>query len=428
MAGSRSEQPQSPLLGMGMPRDVRTALIYPFTAIDMLGLFASTCQQAEAETAFPRLLHCAAFALPESYQQKDKSKLAAIAILKRHPELLFQKGWTRDPAGHLIYGSPYQIFLGAGDIWALKAIHEEIIPKMKDGAATTAREQYIEQFPNPSCLLTSFTAEDIIVLKSLATEMQEDLQLKIQSISDEADEHRSVLFDKNEFAVIHQLLSENKREDLCAKLCEADMLYDDRNKAQIAQVTELLKEIVAAISVDPCTNGKATQERTVNAIRALREYLAPQKEKICTGLYSPPEIMKIIHDVYNQNFDPWTGDQLRLYSFEVIGGAQCSASAVDAQCYQKGLFKFDINSAPDRTVSYFTRSGVPGGLGSSFFIDVYWGGRLPARGCAVLRAARGREVCRVVGNLMSNKNTELAKLMRQSESRREAKTSRCVIL
>lgn len=383
MAGSRSEQRDSLLLTPLLPGDVRTQLIYPFTPIDMLGLFASTCQKAEAETALPRLLHCAAFALPESYRQEDKTKLAAIAILKRHPELLFQKGYTRDHAGRLIYGSPYQVFLGAGDIWARKTIHEEILPLIEGGEAK-ALEQYIQQFPNPSCALASLTQEDLIALKGLIektgsfsqdgkVQVSDDLQAKVLSMNDHEDAYQKVLFEKQELVVIHQLLSENKREDLCTKLCEAEMLYDERNKAQIEQIREDLKEIVAAIAVDPCTNGEATQERTMHAIRTLREHLAPQKGAIRTGLYSPPEIMQIIHAVYDQNYTPWSWEKLSLYSFEVIGGAQRSAAAVDAQCYKKGLSSFDVKTAPDRTLSYFSRSGVPGDLGRSLFVDVYFG-------------------------------------------------------
>lgn len=127
-------------------------------------------------------------------------------MLRNYPELLFKQGLTRDPAGNSIYGSAYQIFLGTQDVWALKTIYEEIIPLIKDGEAK-ALEQYIQQFPNPSCILAVFTPEDIVVLKSLVVEMQEDLQLKIQSISHQDDKYKSVFFEKNEFSVIHQLLS-----------------------------------------------------------------------------------------------------------------------------------------------------------------------------------------------------------------------------
>jgi hypothetical protein len=432
MSGSRYENPQSPqtastLLG-AVCRDVRS-IIYPATTMDVLGLFARTCQKAEAETALPRLLHCAAFALPESWQQEDKTKLAAIPILKRHPQLLFQKGFTRLPSGQLVYGSPYQVILGSGVIWARKTIHEEIIPLIEGGEAL-ALEQYIEQFPNPGCVLGSFTQEDLIALKKLMeqrnAQVSDDLQIKVLSMNDNEDAYTKVLFEKQELVVIHQLLSENKREDLCTKLCEAEMLYDDRNQAQIAQVIEDLKEIVAAISVDPCTNGKATQQRTIDAIRTLREHLAPQKGAIRTGLYSTPEIMKIIHHVYKQNFAPWSGDQLNLYSFVVIGGAERSASAVDAQCYKKGLSSFDIKTPPDRTLSYFSGPGRCAGLGSSSFVDVYYG----AGACAGAHAARG-VVTRLRGPIakfLSSKQSELTKpTLRHPKPIREAKVSLCVI-
>lgn len=385
MAGARSEQPESLLLGMDMPKDVRTYLIYPFTPIDMLGLFARTCKKAEAETALPRLLHCAAFALPESRNQADKTKLAAIAILKRHPELLFQKGYTRDPAGHLIYGSVYQVFLGAGDIWALKTIHEQIIPLIEGGAAK-ALEQYLQQFPNPTIhAFARLRAKDYTLLQSLEIKTEE-LQSKIQSI-----------------------------------LCKEEMQHDDINKALIAQVTEDLNEIAAAISADHCTNGKPLKTSTINAIRKLHEHLAPKNVAIQTGLYSPPEILKIIHDIYHQHFPGWSGNQANAYSVEVIGGAERVASAVDAQCYKKGLSTFDIQTSPDRTLSYFSRSGVPSNLGSSFFIDVNYGDD------ACYFPACGTEDA--FGTFLSGKKSELAKLfLLHPQPRREENTSLCVIL
>ena len=413
-----------------LDHNVRKQGVYSHLAIDTLSIFAKTCKKAEAETAFPRLLHCAAFALPESYQQKDKTTLAAIAMLKTHPELLFQKGYTRLPSGQWVDGSPYQVILGSGDIWARKTIHEEIIPLIEGGEAL-ALAQYIEQFPNPSCALASFTQKELIALKGLlekagslsqdgAVQVSDELQAKLLSMNDNEDAYKKILFEKQEFVVIHQLLSENNREDLCAKLCEADMLYDDRNKAQIAQVREDLKEIVAAISDDPCTNGKATRQRTIDAIRTLREHLAPQKGAIRTGLYSPPEIMKIIYEVYDQSYVPSDINRLSLYSFEVIGGAECAASAVDAQCYMKGLSSFDIKTPPDRTLSYFTRSGVPAGLGSSFFIDVYYGVV-----CAEWRAVG---VWHGLQPFCRAKKAELTKptLLHPKPGRKE-KTSRCVI-
>jgi hypothetical protein len=298
LSQTASPQEQSLLLGV-VPRDIRTQLINSLLPIDVLGLFAQTCKKAETETAFLRLLHAAAFALPESYQQEDKTKLAAIAILKRYPGLLFQKGYTRDPAGNLLYGSAYQIFLGAGDVWALQTIHEEIIPNINDGEVV-AKDQYQQQFPNGE-------------------------------------------------------------------------IYDDRNHAQIAQAKEDLKEIVAAISIDRCAHGKATLQRTRSAIRALREHLAPQRDAIQTGLYSPPEILKIIHEVYGQNVDAWTWEKLCLYSYELIGGGERSAASVDAQCYRRGLTAFDIKIPPDRTSSYFSRFGASADLGHSRFIDIYNG-------------------------------------------------------
>ncbi len=121
MAGSRDKSAQSPqveslLLGTAVPRDVRAVKIYPFTPIDMLGMFARTCYKAEAETAFTRLLPAVVGAEPMSYQQEDETSLAAIAILKRHPDLLFVKEMVVDHFGRKIFASPYQLLHGAGDV------------------------------------------------------------------------------------------------------------------------------------------------------------------------------------------------------------------------------------------------------------------------------------------------------------------------
>lgn len=113
-------------------------------------LFAGTQSQVksnvEPELPLARLLHEAMFALPVSYKQKKKSQLAALATLQNNPELLFEKGYVKTPAGQLVYGSPYQVFLGAGDIWAINQIHEIILPLIKDGEEI-AKQQYQEQFP-----------------------------------------------------------------------------------------------------------------------------------------------------------------------------------------------------------------------------------------------------------------------------------------
>jgi hypothetical protein len=246
------------------------------------------------------MLHLAAFASPASQDQEDKSKLAVLSCLKWYPELLFAEGYVRDPAGHVIYGSVYKIFLATGDIWALETVHEEIIPLIKNGEVI-AEMQYEQQFP-------------------------------------------------------HHVTGK---------------IYDDRNFAQIAQLKEDLKEIEAAISVDLCTDGKATKQRTIDAINKLRDHLAPKEGIIIrTGMHSPRRILKIMHGICNQNYYLWSGEQYALYCCEVIGKGEAIATAVDAQRYTKGLANADESTPPDRTVCYYTSLGVPTGLGVSFFLNV----------------------------------------------------------
>ena len=335
MADSRSDQAHKPqaespqnqslLLGV-VPRDVRAHLIYPSTPMDMLGLFASTCQKAEAETAFLRLLSAAVDAKPESYQQEDQTRLAAIALLKRHPELLFKKGKVIDHFGREIVASPYQLFLGTGDTWALKQVHEEIISKIENVEVQAqmqaqAQEQFQEQFP-----------------------------------------HCQLPFDPS------------KGEEA---------LYDKRNEELIAQVVVQLKTIVATITVDPCTNGLATLPETKKAVAELCQLFAPKLgEVIRTGLHFPLAIMQAIFKEYDDHYHPWTGAQLSFFSREVIGAALMASTAVDGQCCKLGLSKLDVEKGPDRRDGLFCRhpKGIPqelaplsGKLGRTMFVDPYDG-------------------------------------------------------
>lgn len=307
MANNRPQNP--PFTILDIPPELKEPYVYPHLLPTIMSLFARTCRQAEQESRLLRLLQYAVNALPVSYNQEDKSKLAALEMLKSYPDLLFEEKELKDLTGQWHYGSAYKMFLRSGNIAALNEVHEKIIPRIPEGEAF-AKEQYVQQFPRHA---------------------------------------------------------------------EAEgKVYDDRNIAQIAQVKEDLKEIVAAISEDLCTGCKATEQRTKDAIARLKAHLAPKGDVIRTGLLSPPEILKIIHDVYDQNYDPWTIDQLSLYSCEVIGAAEAVAAPHHAQCYKKGLSNINDNTLPDRTVSYYLPGsgvGVPPDLGVSSFIDVYYGGK-----------------------------------------------------
>jgi hypothetical protein len=285
--------------------DVRVEYLYRKFSLRTLSFFARTCRLAENESRVFRLLHYAVNALPESYRQKDKTKLAAIAMLKLYPTLLFEKNYVQCHLG-LIYGSAFQIFLGTGDLIALEEIRTEIIPRIENGLAI-AIEQYALQFP--------YHAKGI--------------------------------------------------------------LYDDRNIAQIAKVKEDLKIIPAAILADDSTGGKATKLETISVLNGFRKTLAPKEgEIIKSGLHSPPEIMKLINEVYEENVGVMEGLQLVLFSCEVFRAAEAVASAVDGQRYNNGLyFIVTMNISLNRTVSDFTALRVTDGQGDEFFIDWYYGNR-----------------------------------------------------
>lgn len=330
-----------------LPKDIKQEELYLRSPLSVLGLLAQTSKQYEMDTAFLRLLSNTVDAEPESYtpdsylkdkarlaatpksyQISDETRLAAIALLKRHPELLFKEGRVTDHFGRKIKASPYRLLLGAGDVWALKQVHEEIIAKIEDQEARTKAEaqtkaEFQAQFPDY----------------------------------------------KGPWA-----LDSNVPEEA---------LYDERNKAQIEQVKAQLKIIVEKITADPCTNGQATKDETTKAVADLCKIFAPKEgEIIKTGLHFPLGILKEIGKTYDDQFNPWSGEQLAFFSREVIGGAEAALSAVDGQCVKNGLSNLNMEKGPDRRDGLFCRhpKGIPGDkaplvgkLGSAMFIDPYNG-------------------------------------------------------
>jgi hypothetical protein len=89
-----------------LPLEMREK-IYEYCTPAALGMFARTSYQVKQETVFFRLQYAAVSAAPESYKQKDGTKLAAIAILKEHPELLFKRSLVTDHYQRKIEASPY---------------------------------------------------------------------------------------------------------------------------------------------------------------------------------------------------------------------------------------------------------------------------------------------------------------------------------
>lgn len=300
-----------------LPKDARDKEIYSNFSVKEFGLFAQTSIEAEQATAFLRLLTSAVDAEPESYEQEDETRLAAIAILKRHPELLFKEGTVTDHYGRKFLASPYRLFLGAGDTWAIKQIHKEIIPNIEDGEAQ-AQAAYKKQFPNCPCPFDPDLGEE--------------------------------------------------------------QFYDDRNKKQIEEVIAQLKIIAGKIAADPCIDGLATLDETKQAVADLCKIFAPNEgEIIKTGLHFPPVIMKEIYKAHNDPLNFWHSAQSSFFSRTVIGSALAASTAVDGQCYKTGLKNLDMEKGPDRRDGLFCRypKGIPkrltpinNKLGSRMFVDI----------------------------------------------------------
>lgn len=314
-----NEEVKSPSFG-DLPKEIKYAEMCSHFLPNVLGLFGMTSQDAKKEVTFPKLLTSAVHAIPETYAQNDETKLAVIAMLKTHPELLFKEGMVTDHFGRKIKASPYRLLLGTGDVWALKQVHDEIIKLIKDGAAE-AQKQFKAQFPNCQWPLDPKLGEEA--------------------------------------------------------------LYDKRNIEQIAQVKAQLKIIVEKISADPCTDGQATKDETTTAVAELCQIFAPKEgEVIKTGLHFPLAIMREIYSVYDAQFDPWTGAQLSFFSRAVIGAAEVALTAVDGQCCKNGLSNLNMEKGPDRRDGLFCQhpKGVPQNLapltdklGRSMFVDPYNG-------------------------------------------------------
>lgn len=313
--------------------DIKESEIYPKFSLNDCGMFAQASQASGEAVAFLQLLPVAVDGEPESYKLEsykpgDETKLAAIAILHRHlkkdPELLFKKGLVTDHYGRKIWASAYRIFCGTLDVWALRKVHEEILPKIKDGEAK-AQADFKAQFPNCPWPFNPEMGEEV--------------------------------------------------------------LYDDRNKEQIKQVAAQLQVIDAKITADPCTKGFATIKETVTVVEELRQiYLPKEDEVIRTGLYFPPAIQRMIHEVYNDRYidhvneqpNAWSGDQLDFFSRQVIGTMEDALTSVDGQCAKTGRNNLNMKIGPDRNDGLFCRrpKGIPetlaplkGKLGRRAFID-----------------------------------------------------------
>jgi hypothetical protein len=224
-------------------RDARGKIYDENLPLKELCLFAQTSKQYKAETAFPRLLRAAIHAAPAFLDAKDPTALASLVILKEYPELLFRKKMVTDHYDREIWASPYQIFLGAGDSWALKKVYEEIIPKIKNGDAQ-AEAQFKEQFPNCPWPLP-----------------------------------------KN--------------------LSEA-MLYDDRNTKQIEVIVEQLAIVKQCIDIDPFTNNQPL-DTTKLAVEKLCKLFQPKSgEVIRSGLHFPLAIIQEVYKTYDALQGHWS--------------------------------------------------------------------------------------------------------------------------
>jgi hypothetical protein len=135
---------------------------------------------------------------------------------------------------------------------------------------------------------------------------------------------------------------------------DEDMLYDDRNKKQVAEVTAQLQVIVTTMAADPCTDGEATLEATKQAIEKWRQIFAPKKsEVIQTGLHFPSIIMIETTRKFILNKHFWSTHQKCFFLYTVINAVQTALTAIDSQICREGLDNLNIEKGPARRKGLF---------------------------------------------------------------------------
>jgi hypothetical protein len=157
-----------------LPPDIKRSHIYSHVRTDKLGLFALTCKTAYEDVRtfahdvlLSRALRRAAYATSATNYAVGNSELSALNILKLYPELLFEEGYVKDPVGRYFYTSVYKFLLGAGDIFALKSVHEKIIPRIENGELI-ARQQFAGQFPVKG---SKYDARNIVQIAQVAEDL-----------------------------------------------------------------------------------------------------------------------------------------------------------------------------------------------------------------------------------------------------------------
>ncbi len=315
---------------------LENSLVYSTTpSLGLMNMFALSSKEKSAAIAelalraeiAHHILH-ATPALPDSTKVEDTFKLKAVSLLAENPRLLFTESITEiSPTGAICQGSPLQLALGAGDVWLVKALREQVFPHYHEGAEQAQvlfDQQFKEQFPHYE--------DHLFTLEALQAEATDLL------FSDE---------EKTFFAL------------------EAPY-YDERNIQQIIAVKRALMAVVNAITADNCDNAMPNP-KTQSCIDGLKAALTPNNDEIIkTGLHFPLFMLMMVADVYRAQHVASTLNQegawykpikcaakWSVYSRLVLGLVQKHLTAVDGQSLKNGLDKSIIGSLngakrPDR--------------------------------------------------------------------------------
>lgn len=363
------------------------------------------------------------FTIHSAHPNKDETALLATKLLAEHPSYVFGQvsepllhTITQDPVGRLCQGSPLQLALGAGDVWLVKALREQVFPKCPEGAEQAQalfEEQFHAQFPRYNNPIT------------------------LESIQAEAPD---LVFSEEEKAFFEL----------------ESRYYDVRNIQQIIAVKQAMMAVVDAITADDCQNANP-QDSTQACIDVLKLALAPKEDEIIqTGLHFPLFMLAMAADVYRAQYVAYQANQAgawdrsnqwaekwSVYSRLVLGLVEKHLTAVDGQSLKNGLGNDSNNlnkeKGPDRQDGIFIKGAkgqAPGSLalandlGKTAFVTFIdsWVACLSAdpkffdfvnkkageaKGVAVACLSQGgwRRAARGPGNLMQNKNRHYSELL-----------------
>lgn len=259
------------------------------------------------------------------------NSLAAVSLLKRFPELLFDTNVANVPmidhTGRAIQQSLYQQALATGDVWLLQDIHKYIFPLLPKAEKDTNQDLAVKQFE-----IAFPHYHEPILLDSILSQSP-DLVF--------SEEEKSFFELESRY-------------------------YDKRNVEQIISVKRALIAIFDAITADNCYKGVPNSETQLEIDKLVNALDNNNAIPIQSGLHFPMFILFMATNSVEQQAyaayhatlqdpEPWDrsnqwAEKCSVYALAVVKLVQKYMTAVDWQCLLNGLEDdiFDRQVGPSR--------------------------------------------------------------------------------